>query len=63
MLVLTRCEGDSVFIGKDIVVTVLSITNNQVRIGIEAPKEINIVREEVLLKERYHGLLQKPKNI
>jgi len=47
MLVLSRKPAESIIIGKDIVITVLSIKGNQIRIGIEAPRSINIVREEI----------------
>lgn len=47
MLVLSRRQNESIFIGKDIVVTVLSNRGGQVRIGIDAPKEITILREEI----------------
>lgn len=48
MLVLARYASQSIVIAESIVVTVLEINQGQVRIGIGAPKEINIVREEVL---------------
>ena len=48
MLVLTRHPKESIFINEDIKVTVLSISGNAVRIGIDAPKEIKIYREEIL---------------
>lgn len=47
MLVLTRRHGESVRIGQDIRVTVVSSTGAQVRIAIEAPEEIGIFREEI----------------
>ena len=47
MLVLTRRGGESVRIGDDITVTVLEDRGRQVRIGIDAPKEITVHREEV----------------
>jgi len=47
MLVLSRRERDSIMIGHDIVVTVLSIGRDQVRIGIEAPRDVEVHREEV----------------
>ena len=48
MLILTRRVGETLVIGDDIVVTVLSIKGNQVRVGVKAPKEISVHREEVL---------------
>jgi len=46
-LILTRRAGESIIIGDDIVVTVLSINGNQVWLGIDAPKEVPIHREEI----------------
>ena len=47
MLILTRRSGETILIGDDIEVTVMRIAGNQVRIGIEAPKDVAIVREEL----------------
>lgn len=47
MLLLTRRIGESVIIGEDIYVTVLSIKGSQVRLGVNAPKEIPVHREEI----------------
>ncbi len=47
MLVLTRRSNQSIMIGKDIVVTVLEVRGEQVRIGIKAPREVEVHREEV----------------
>lgn len=49
MLVLTRKAEQKIRIGKDIVITVLKVSGDQVSIGIEAPKEVEILREELLL--------------
>ncbi len=48
MLVLTRKLGESVVIGNDIVVTVSDIKNGQIKLGITAPKDVTINREEVI---------------
>ncbi len=47
MLVLTRRVGDATIIGGDIVVTVLEVRHDQVRIGIDAPRDVAVHREEV----------------
>jgi carbon storage regulator len=47
VLVLTRRVGDSIMIGDDIVVTVLEVRSDQVRLGIDAPREVSVHREEV----------------
>jgi carbon storage regulator (csrA) len=48
MLVISRKAGESLVIAGDIKVTIVSIANDKVSIGIEAPKEIKIVRQELL---------------
>lgn len=47
MLILTRRVGETFIIGDDIKITVCSVRNGQVRIGIEAPKHVSIHRKEV----------------
>jgi len=47
MLILTRYVGQSIMIGDNISITILGIHNNQTRIGINAPEEIPVHREEV----------------
>jgi carbon storage regulator len=47
VLILTRKVGESVLIGDGIKVSVLAVKGNQVRVGIDAPKEVSVHREEV----------------
>jgi len=50
MLILSRRTGESLMIGNDLVVTVLSAKGNQVRIGVTAPREKGVHREEIFTK-------------
>jgi carbon storage regulator len=50
MLVLSRKEGQKILVGSDIEITVVRVSAHTVRIGIEAPSECKIVREEVELR-------------
>lgn len=47
MLILTRRVGETLVIGDDVLVTVLGIKGNQVRIGVSAPQEVSVHREEI----------------
>ena len=47
MLILTRRVGESVMIDNDITVTILGVKGNQVRVGVNAPKEVAVHREEI----------------
>lgn len=47
MLILTRRVGETIMIGEDVTVTVLGVKGNQVRIGINAPKQTSVHREEI----------------
>jgi carbon storage regulator len=47
MLILTRRVGETVMIGNDVTVTVLGVKGNQVRVGINAPKNVAVHREEI----------------
>lgn len=50
MLVLSRKPGERILIGNDITITVVRIGPNTVRLGIEAPRDMNIVREELCVE-------------
>jgi carbon storage regulator len=55
MLILTRRVGEKLVIGENVTVTVLGVKGNQIRIGIDAPHEVQVHREEIwkrILKER-----------
>jgi carbon storage regulator len=47
MLILTRRVGETLVIGDEVTVTVLGIKGNQVRIGVNAPKDVSVHREEI----------------
>ena len=50
MLILTRRVGETLNIGDDVTVTVLNVKGNQVRIGVNAPKDVTVHREEIYEK-------------
>lgn len=58
MLVLSRKVGEKLVIGDDVTVAILSVRGNQVRIGIAAPPEVQVHREEIyqrVLEERFNS--------
>ena len=64
MLILTRRVGETVMIGNEVTVTVLGVKGNQVRIGINAPKNVAVHREEIferIKREQQGGSPEEPK--
>ncbi len=60
MLILTRKINEKIIIGNDITLSVLDVKGNQVRLGIEAPKDISVHREEIYNKIEQEKELLKP---
>lgn len=50
MLILTRRVGETLVVGDDVRITVLGVKGNQIRIGVNAPKEVSVHREEIYQK-------------
>ena len=59
MLVLTRKPGETITIGNDIKVTILGVEGGQVRVGIAAPKEVSVHREEIYNKIQAEKLISE----
>ena len=64
MLVLTRRQGESIVIGGEIVITVIEVRSGQVRIGIDAPRHVQVHREEVYeqVKQENRAAVASSKN-
>ena len=56
MLILTRRVGETLVIGDDVSVTVLGVKGNQVRLGVDAPRDVSVHREEI------YNRIQQEKN-
>lgn len=63
MLVLTRKEGEQILVGDNVVITVNRIAGNRVAIGIEAPREVSIVRGELEAQEQTPRVAKSPKAV
>ena len=50
MLILTRRVGETLMIGDNVTVTVLGVKGNQVRVGVNAPKDVSVHREEIYMR-------------
>lgn len=55
MLILTRRMGETLMIGEDITVTVLGVKGNQVRLGVNAPRNVAVHREEIFARIKNEG--------
>jgi len=47
MLILTRRIGETLMVGDDVAITVLGVKGNQIRLGVDAPKDVSVHREEI----------------
>ena len=66
MLILTRRIGETVVIGDDVTVTVLGVKGSQARLGVNAPKEVAVHREEIyerIKREQVTGEVSRPRSV
>ncbi|AEG02057.1 carbon storage regulator CsrA [Methylomonas methanica] len=63
MLILTRRVGETLMIGDEVTVTVLGVKGNQVRIGVNAPKDVSVHREEIYERIKKEQSESKPSEI
>ena len=62
MLILTRRVGETLMVGDEVTVTVLGVKGNQVRIGVNAPKDVAVHREEIYQRIQNENAKQDPKD-
>lgn len=55
MLILTRRVGETVIIGNDVDITVLGVKGNQVRLGVKAPRDVSVHREEIYRRIKHEA--------
>ena len=60
MLILTRRVGETVMIGEEVSITILGVKGNQVRVGINAPKNVAVHREEIFERIKSEGPADNP---
>lgn len=60
MLILTRRIGETLMVGDEITISVLGVKGNQVRIGVNAPKDVSVHREEIYQKIQCEGFVKQP---
>jgi carbon storage regulator len=59
MLILTRKQGESITIGDDIRITILDVKGKYVRVGVEAPRELAVHRQEIVPEDKGHEVDNK----
>ncbi len=59
MLILTRKSGEKLMVGDEVEITVLGVKGNQVRVGVSAPKDIAVHREEVYIRIKNEKALEQ----
>jgi carbon storage regulator len=63
MLVMTRRSGEKIMIGSNITLTILGVKGNQVRIGVDAPREVAVHREEIYQRIRQEQEAERKERI